>query len=555
MTDLVASSDSPGPGSPGLEVLLAAVQDLAEADDLEQVLPRVVTMAARATGARYAALGVIDEDDPARLSMFITHGIDERTRARIGSLPSGRGVLGRLISDPRAVRLSDIASAPDSVGMPPGHPPMATFLGMPVRVADRVFGNLYLTEKEHGAVFTQHDEDLLQALATIAGSVIDTAQQREALAAHRSVVESVWEVHESLSHEQDLELALPLVIDRLVALTGAVSAAVLTRGDPHPQVVASSGQRTADLLLSLNDAIDAVLAGGAPVHRPLADARVQPDEVRARAQTSVLPVRLHSGEAAVLVVAGWRPRLGLGVTQVHDLLTLFTTQVALVLDFGARDRDRRLLSLLEDRDRIARDLHDLVIQRLFAVGLQLQGAGRLVTRTPVQERLHSAVTELDATIRDIRATIFELHHRPGDSSLRADLRELIAGYGTTLGFAPVAQFDGPLDTSLDDDTQVQVLAVLREALSNVVRHARATSCQVQVLLLGGHLVVQVDDDGVGVPDAIQESGIRNVRERATAIGGSVTLTPRRPRGTSLRWQVPVASGVSAPAPSDVSEHR
>lgn len=534
-------TNAPSPEAGGQQILQAAIQDLAGQDDLETVLPRVVELACRASGARYGALGVIDEDDPDHLALFITHGIDDETRAGIGDLPTGRGILGRLIREPHPMRLEDISRASGSVGLPPGHPPMTTFLGMPVRVADRVFGNLYLTEKAGGATFTEQDEQLLEGLATIAGSVIDTAQQREALEAHRWVVDGVWEVHESLAASHDLELALPLVLERVVGLTGAAAVAVITDGESRPQVVASRGERAADLLLALEEPIRTVLESGEAVHQRLDVPRLHRDEVRGREQTCVLPVRTHSGESAALVIAGWRSRVGVGQSRFRDLLNLFTAQVALVLDFGARDADRRLLTLLEDRDRIARDLHDLVIQRLFAVGLQLQGASRLAVRAPVQDRLHSAVNELDATIRDIRATIFELHHRPGDSSLRADLRELITSYGSTLGFAPVVQFHGPLDTILDDDTQVQVLAVLREALSNVARHARATSCQVQVQVQDGHLFVQVDDDGVGIGTAIRESGVRNVRARATAAGGSLTLSPREPSGTSLRWQVPVES--------------
>jgi len=223
---------------------------------------------------------------------------------------------------------------------------------------------------------------------------------------------------------------------------------------------------------------------------------------------------------------------------VTELLASITVQVALVLDQAQREEDRQMLALLEDRDRIARDLHDLVIQRLFAVGLQLQGAIRLAVRPQVTERLQSAVTELDATIRDIRATIFELQHRPGQSSLRADLRQLAASYAPTLGFSPVVQFSGPLDNAVDDDLQIQVLAVLRETLSNVARHARASSVLVEVQA-GDELLVRVVDDGVGIPPEVSESGLRNMRTRAQARGGSLTMRNREPHGTVVEWRVPL----------------
>lgn len=548
-----------------LNVLLTAVNDLAAGHDLDTVLHRVVELACAASGAAYGALGVIDPVDPTRLYRFITHGLTQQERDRIGDLPTGRGLLGRLIRHPVPVRLPDLARAPEAAGFPPGHPPMRSFLGVPLQVADRVFGNLYLTDKRPPGAdpgtgadpspveFTEADQQVVQGLAAVAGAVIDTVQQRAALDAQRAVVDGIWRVHHSLQGDFDLHETLPLVTDRVQELTGARAVAVVHLEDGAIRARATSGD-AARMLHDLRESIHTVLAGGGPVDQytaaELDRAASAGGGTGQRTRTSILPVSARSDLPTALVVAGWRPTTGLSEDRITELLQLFSTQVAVVLDQADRDDDRRMLALLEDRDRIARDLHDLVIQRLFAVGLQLQGASRLAGKPTVVERLQSAVTELDATIRDIRASIFELHYRPGQTSLKSDLRELISSYGATLGFEPVVQFRGPLDSTVDDDLQIQILAVLREALSNVARHAAATACQVEVDVevggsheddvSGGSVQVRVTDNGIGIPESIRESGVRNVRSRAEAVGGSLQLSQNVPHGTVLVWTAPLA---------------
>lgn len=535
-------TDLPGPDGPAapLTGLLEVVHDLGAGSDLDHVLRRVVEVACEISGARYGALGVIDEVDPTQLFRFITHGLTEEERAAIGDLPRGKGLLGRLIRDPSPVRLADLTQAPDAVGFPPGHPPMRTFLGMPVRVGDRVFGNLYLTEKADGAAFSAHDEELVQALAAVAGAVVDSVQQRSATRLQSAVVDGIWEVHRNLLADVDLEDALPLIAERVRELSAAAAVAVVAVDDDGTRrVLAASGTDTATELAAIAEQVTAALGGSAPVHLDGADRPTGPDTAAARTRTTLLPVSPRSDAPTLLVVSGWRPRAGLGEARVVDLLQAFAVQIALVLDQAQRDDDRHLLALLEDRDRIARDLHDLVIQRLFAVGLQLQGASRLVVRPEVLDRLQSAVAELDATIRDIRATIFELQHRPGQSSLRADLRQLVDSYAATLGFSPVVQFHGPIDSALDDELQIHLLAVLREALSNVARHAQAVSTLVEVRIEDSTVVARIVDDGVGIPAEVTESGVRNIRSRALARGGTVRLAAREPHGTEVTWRVPL----------------
>lgn len=525
-----------------LATLQTAVHDLGVVTDLDAVLRRIVVLACEASGARYGALGVIDERHPDQLERFITHGMTEEVRRAIGDYPRGRGLLGRLIHDPRPVRLTDLTDAPDSSGFPPGHPPMRTFLGMPVRVGERVYGNLYLTEKDGGREFTLADEQLVEGLSLVAGAVIDSVQQRSVNAIQTRVMQGIWDLLRELLSEVDIEVLLPTVTARLLDLTAADAVAVVAIDQADRQhVLAASGREAAAVLAARKEALERCLRTGEQVDLADNSLPLPPDTSPRRDRTTVLPVRPRSGQTVALVVGGWRPPAGMGEAQGQDLLKAFSLQVTLVLDQVDRENDQKLLALLEDRDRIARDLHDLVIQRLFATGLQLQGASRLAVRPEVMERLQSAVTELDATIRDIRATIFELQHRPGQSSLRSDLRSLITSYAPTLGFTPVAQFDGPVDTALDDDLQIHLLAVLREALSNVARHAQATSTTVEVAVREGGVGCRISDDGVGVPDHIKESGLRNIRSRARARGGRVEIRNREPHGTEVLWWVPVAT--------------
>lgn len=349
--------------------------------DLDVVLLRIAEAAANLVDARYAALGVLD-DDGVSLARFVHTGISDDVAAAIGPLPEGKGLLGHLIADPRPLRLDDLSEHRSSVGFPPNHPPMRTFLGVPVLVRGAVFGRLYLTEKAGGTRFTQDDEDLVIALAAAAAVAVENA-------------------------------------------------------------------------------------------------------------------RLHA--------------------KVADLM------------------------LLEERDRIARDLHDHVIQGLFATGLSLQGASRLAERPEVRDRIEAAVDEVDRTIRRIRTTIFELHAPPlGGRSLRREISDICAEASRVLGFTPDVVIDGPIDTMATDAVIEHAGAVLRELLSNVARHARASRVTVTVRSGSGRLTVQVDDDGVGIGDiGAGGRGVANLRARAAALGGTFSLGPGSDRGTEACWNVPV----------------
>ena len=370
-------------GPDELHRLLDAVRAVGSDLDVALVLKHIVEEAAALVDARYAALGILDPTRT-RLSDFITAGIDDDLRSAIGDLPSGHGLLGVLIDDPRPLRLPDLAAHPESKGFPPNHPPMTSLLGVPVMIRGVAFGNLYLCDKAGGGAFTEVDEEITVALAAAAAVAIDHAR-------------------------------------------------LLTR----------------------------------------------------------------SAEFA----------------------------------------------LLEDRDRIARDLHDTAIQRLFATGLSLQSLLRVVEQPEVVDRIERAVDELDATVREIRSAIFELHsvRAPGRSTRQSAI-ELSAESARTLGFEPSIHFDGPVDAALDEERADHLLAVQREALSNVAKHARATAVDLTISSSNGMVSLTLLDDGVGCADDPETGGrgLSNMRDRARMLGGECTIERRDGGGSILRWSVPVS---------------
>jgi signal transduction histidine kinase len=375
--------DVAGPRS--LRQLLGAVLTIGGDLDLPSMLKRIVGAATELVDATYGALGVLDETG-SHLAEFITVGIDRELHDKIGDLPHGHGILGLLILDAKPLRLPDLREHPDSYGFPPHHPPMRSFLGVPILVRDQVFGNLYLTDKRTGEVFTDVDEELVVGLASAAGVAIENA-------------------------------------------------------------------------------------------------------------------RLHARLAE--------------------------------------------MALLDDRERIARDLHDTVIQRLFATGLSLQATTRLVRADPpaAVARIETAVDDLDQTVRHIRSAIFGLETtRAGDDGVRGRLLTVAREASRPLGFEPTMLFDGPVDSAVPERIAVDLVATLREALSNVARHARASRVEVEVAV-GDEITLRVTDDGVGSPaaDATGGHGLRNMAARAAQLGGSLELTPGASGGTVVIWRVPAPS--------------
>ncbi|HSE09296.1 MAG TPA: GAF domain-containing protein [Nocardioidaceae bacterium] len=525
-----ASTDQVGLELPdNARALLDAVVAISSDLDLHSVLKRIVVSACQITGARYGALGVVGHGGG--LVDFVTHGVTHEEHAAIGDLPRGHGILGLLIDHPEPIRLSHIQDHPKSYGFPPNHPPMERFLGVPVRIRGTVFGNLYLTEKAGGGDFTDQDEQLVMALASAAGFVIENARDYAQSERHRQWLEATAQINDALQPPVRLDDALRQIAIGARRVSGASAVAVVRRAADGSQEVAAWDGRRSEELVPLVHSLEKHIAG--------AEDEVTVVVIPQGAERTVVlvPLRAHLATDGVLLVLLEAGRGSLDSDEA-ELLASFADQASLALDRAQAISDRQELMLVSDRDRIARDLHDLVIQRLFATGLGLQGARRIATSEEVRERIDSAVADLDVTIRDIRSTIFELQHGH-ELSLRADVRGLVKEYIPVLGFTPMVRTSGPLDTAVPKKIAEQLVAVLREALSNVARHAEADAAVVEVEARDDVVLLRVADNGKGLPADRNESGLRNARRRASDNGGRLRLIPEEPNGTVLEWTVPL----------------
>ena len=508
--------------------LLEAVTAISSDLDLGSVLTRIVEAATQLTGARYGALGVVGNDDV--LVEFVTTGLSDDERRSIGELPHGRGILGLLIHHPEPIRLDDLTQHPRAAGFPPNHPPMGTFLGVPVRIRGTVFGNLYLPEKAGGGSFTEQDQALVESLASTAGFVIDNARAYGLSERRRQWLEATARLAESLQPPLEIDEGLAEVARSARAMTRAAATAVLhLQEGTAVHTVSADGQA--------GPAVEQALAelDTRPWPRPDGDAV---DVVLGGFAATLVPMRTHLLGAALLVVLQ-PPGTTPAPYEESLMLATFADQAGLALDRARAIEERSELAVTSDRERIARDLHDVVIQRLFATGLQLQGAVAMVRVPEVAQRIDAAVEALDVTIRDIRSTIFELQHHGHGDSLRADLRRLVEEYVPLLKFTPTVRTEGPIDTVVSREVRDQLVPVLREALSNLARHAAASHGEIHVVVDDHELRMTVLDDGVGIAPDVAESGLRNARRRASALGGTLELTRRVPRGVSFVWRVPI----------------
>jgi signal transduction histidine kinase len=523
MSDAVKVPELPGSAKALLDAVIAISSDL----DLHSVLSRIVVSATELTGAGFGALGIIGDDG--ELADFITTGIEPHARERIGELPRGRGILRLLIDEPEALRLDDLGAHPASYGFPPHHPTMITFLGVPVRIRGTVFGNLYLTQKAGGVPFTEPDEVLVLALASAAGFVIDNARAFGLSERRRQWLEASAALVDTLQPPVDLDDALELITNSVRSVSRAEAAAVVEVPDEgSPTIVAMDGSAR-DQIPGLLDAIAVGMRGGSRttvVELPAGDLRAL-----------TIPLRAHLAAPGVLVALFERSHRP-DEREERELLLWFADQAALALDRAQALEDRAELAVISDRDRIARDLHDVVIQRLFATGLQLEGVRTLRDSSEVMGRIDKAVDALDQTITDIRSTIFELQDRPA-GSLRAEIRALAAEYVPVLGYTPTVRTVGPVDTAVPESIGNELLPVLREAVSNIARHAHGDHAEIEVRADAGELWLTVTDDGVGLPEHRRESGLRNARRRAQALDGSLELTALE-HGTRFVWRVPLA---------------
>ena len=528
--------------------LLEAVVAVGSYLDLEVVLKQIVGAAVRLVDARYGALGVVGEGG--KLAEFVPVGLDESEIARIDHWPEGRGLLRELVTHPSTLRLPDISADPRSVGFPAGHPPMRSFLGAPVRIRDEVYGNLYLTEKRSGAEFDEDDEALVVALAAAAGVAIENARLYAEARRQQQWLRANAEVMQRLLSGEDTGDVLALVTRLALEMSGAdlVVLALPTGGRDQLVIEHAAGIGASEALglvfPAQGSASGMVMASGKPL--PVAD--FSNDErvaavTRERlglGPTVVVPLGPPGDVRGVLTTGRRSGALPLSAAAVELLIT-FAAQAGIGLELAEHRREAQRIALYADRDRIARDLHDLVIQRLFATGMSLQGATALIAEPEAEHRVHQAVDALDETIKDIRSAIFTLQSR-GHAELpgvRSRIAAIVEEMTDLIGFAPSLRMDGRLDSHVPGEIADHMLVALREALSNVARHAGATRVHVDIEA-GADLVLLVRDDGTGSKPTTRRSGLANLSERASQLGGILRTSRADGGGTELEWRVPLS---------------
>jgi signal transduction histidine kinase len=531
-----------------LRGLLRSIETVAGDLALETVLRNVVEAACELANAKYGALGVIGSDGG--LEQFIHVGIDEATAARIGHLPQGKGLLGALIYDPRPIRLRRMADDPRSTGFPANHPPMESFLGVPLHVRDEVYGNLYLADSAAGE-FSAEDEELVRALAYAAGTAISNARLYSESRLQQRWLQASVEIGAQMLSAAG-EDPLRLIGRRAMEIADADLVAVsLLTPDAQGLVVEVAFGSDSEQLIGRRFPI-AETAGGAVIQsgEPLlsADAtgydgpRSYLSGVIEAGPLLVLPLRGTGQSRGVLSLVRARGRGAFGRTDMA-MAAGFATHASIALELADSRAAEQRMVLLEDRDRIAMDLHDHVIQELFAVGLTLEGAAtQLGPHDRIGQRIRRSVGDLDRTIRRIRTSIFQLRGSlvAGEHGVRQRVLDVTSELSEALGFSPHVAFAGFVDQRFDTELTDDLVACVRESLANVAKHAQATSAMVDIVLSGGELAVTVTDNGIGMAEATRSSGTANLRSRAVHRDGTFTIEPAPGGGTAVTWKVAVS---------------
>jgi len=554
--------------------LFAAFVGIAGGLELASTLRRIVQEAVELTDSTYGALGVLGIDG--EVTEFIHVGMDRDIAENLGQPPQGKGILGVIIEDPLALRLDDLSAHPASVGFPAGHPPMHSFLGVPVRVGGSVFGNLYLTEKRNDEFFTQEDERLVEALAAAAAVAIENARLYESSRRREEWQQAVAEIANTVLSSVDGEEVIPLLAHHARAISGAdacvvalpdsqgnLIAEVVDEYDPHkifrspdPRwAMHRSRQRTlrsAAFNGLAQDWIGREIPADSLLHEAMkhrhtfrqTGALLNIDQPRTFGSIVVIPM-VSDDQAIAVFALIWDIDVMNPNSDALESVESFASQAAVTLVLAESQREHERLAIYEDRDRIARDLHDLVIQRLFATGMSLQGALRLgELNEGVEDRISRAVDELDETIREIRQTIFALHEPtsgPANGVRGRVLRETSQS-SALLGFDPSVRFVGPVDSLVSERVGEHLVAALREALSNAMKHAQAHRIDVMVEVDPATVVLMVIDDGIGVSPTgpSRRSGVVNLAARAQELGGSCSIERASENGgTRLVWRVPI----------------
>ena len=534
------------------DLLIEAGLALASELSLPAVLQRIVELAVRVTGARYGALGVLGPGG--QISEFHTEGVTQEQRRAIGHIPVGRGILGVLIREAEPLRLHDIKEDPRSVGFPPNHPPMQLFLGAPVKARGRVFGNIYLTREPGARDFTPEDEEALVVLASQAGVAVENARLYDEAQQRERRLEAVREIATAILAGIQPETILDLVAGRARELVGADLATLATPGlEPGTLVIdVADGEHAEELrgtVFPRDESVSGeVIASGEPVvlEDAAKDGRAFQPVVKLgeMGPAMFVPLIVRGSAFGTLAVAN---RAGGRLFGQEDLafIQTFAGQAAVALEYGRAQRDLQRLAVMDDRERIAKELHDGVIQSLFAVGMGLQATSTISRDPDLQRRIESAVEEMDRVIRDLRNYIFGL--RPGilaDRQLDQALRGLAEDFQEKTGVVAVVEVDPRIAAELSSRAG-DIVQVVREALSNVGRHAQAATCRIALRRENGRAVVEIDDDGTGFDVEWARGrglGLGNLHERAKTLGADLTVDSALGSGTTVRLSISLSSG-------------
>jgi signal transduction histidine kinase len=530
-----------------MDGLLEAMIAVGSGIELDATLRRIVHATIELVDCRYGALGVLNPDREG-LAEFVYEGIDEETRREIGDLPTGHGLLGLLIQQPKPLRLDDLSQHPASAGFPAAHPPMNSFLGVPVRVRNEVFGNLYLTEKKGGQPFTDDDEVVVLALAAAAGIAVENARLYEESRLRQRWQEATSEIRAELLGAADAIDVLHLIANRALALTGADYTFLAQPDDPElPAADVTSLVITVCAGLDVDDltgrAIPVEGSSCGAVFRDAYPRHVSSLNYDLSAElfgpALVLPLRVSADTVSGVLVALRAVGKDFFEASQLPLVAAFAEEAALALQLADDKQQLNEMRVLGDRDRIARDLHDHVIQRLFAHGLALQSTHQRTRSPEIQMRLADMVEDVQSIVVEIRTAIFDLHGGlQGSSQLRKGMQDIIAELTGETSLRTTIRMSGPIGV-VSPGLGEHAEAVLREALSNAIRHAHAATVAISISV-GDDLTIEVIDDGVGIPDTIARSGLHNLRGRAEEVGGMFSVAQADGGGTRLFWSAPVA---------------
>ena len=482
------------------------------------------------------------------LEQFVHVGLSESEAAAIGDLPKGLGLLGALIKDPQPIRLAKLSTDGRSSGFPAPHPPMESFLGVPIRVKGELFGSLYLTEHSRGE-FAAHDEDLLLAFSTTAGTAIANAQLYEESRQRQQWLQSSAEIIALILSPDKQVDPLRLIVERVGRLADADTAMLVL---PMPDtdllrmavVVGHAASELVDQTYpAAGSLVGLAMSTGQGVH---ADA---PSEL-SRNSLSVQEVLDVGAAMAVPWIGGTGAVGALGLTRRRgrrpfttadlEMAHVFANHAGIAMDLEVARTDQQRLAILEDRDRIAYDLHDHVIQRLFATGLSVQSMASVKPGTDLGPRFARIVTDIDDTIRQLRSSIFELQRTETTSAgVRTSVLKVVHQTAPMLGFEPSIRFVGPCDTAVSEALIPVVEAVVREAITNAAKHAQATELQIAITAAAGMLTVEITDNGIGLGSASRRSGLSNLKRRAQKLGGTLTIDQHQEIGSQIRWAIPL----------------